>query len=535
MIRANASVDVDEQSHKSDQMMVGRFSTRPAIWWCVGALTAVNLLLALIHLTTRSLWLDEATSWLVASQHFPRLMTYGGGNMVDYYGALHWVIVIFGSSPLWLRLPSSIAGAATIPILFLLGRRCGGNRVGLFAATLGSVSLPLIFWSQNARAYSLGAFFVCLSALAFIRAIETKNPADMALWVIASVLACYTLLVAVIVVCSLAVSLVFRPKGSTPWRRVAMSLTIVAVADIPIAYLAITGGTGALSWIPPASLSEFNSVVTSLASGGVFSQAGWPEVIMIALWLGIAGSLVWTLRRRGRSVSTWHTALVVCWLVIPLALVLVVSSVQPLLINRYLLVSLPAGILLAAIALDRLRPPLGLVILAVLVVARLVALPSEYSSSFENFRDAYNVVFTNERPGDCISFSVPQTLSSYAYYLDQRGGATALDATPRHVFPRLATTVDPVVIFHQLAVANRPEWLRPTPSVVKSQTADCARLWYVGSYKPVGDARVSAKTAEGRLITQLSTIYRSQMERSYPGLTLYLFDGGHEHAFGTRP
>ena len=276
-----------------------RVPTPRAVWWCVGALTGLNFALTLIDLTSRSLWLDEvSTSWTIAGQHFPKFLSIdmieiGSGNMMAYYGALHFVIALFGDSTFWLRFPSVITGAATIPVLFLLGRRCGGNRVGLLAAMLGSVSLPLIFWSQNPRGYSAGAFLTALMALTFLRAIESTRTRDFVVWGIVSVVACYTLILAVGVVVALVVSLFFRPNGTTPWRRVAISVAVIAAADVPLAYVASRPDAQALAWIPPPNVASLEAAVGFLASNGVFSATTWTDKLMALLWVllwgGIAG------------------------------------------------------------------------------------------------------------------------------------------------------------------------------------------------------------------------------------------------------
>ena len=55
--------------------------------------------LCLYELTTRSLWLDEAATVAIASQHGSALwhaMTHDGGNMLGYYALLHVLIGWFG-------------------------------------------------------------------------------------------------------------------------------------------------------------------------------------------------------------------------------------------------------------------------------------------------------------------------------------------------------------------------------------------------------------------------------------------------------
>src|SRR5436305_591056 len=112
--------------------------------------------LCLYQLTTRSLWLDESATVAIASQHggaFGTALAHDGGNMLGYYALLHVLIGLFGNGALVIRLPSAIATAATVAIVSALGLRLFDRRVALGAGLLGAVSLPLVFWGQDARGY----------------------------------------------------------------------------------------------------------------------------------------------------------------------------------------------------------------------------------------------------------------------------------------------------------------------------------------------------------------------------------------------
>ena len=74
--------------------------------------------------------------------------------------------------PLGLRSLSALAGVATIPVAFLLGRELRGRRAGLIAAALVAVNPMLIWYSQEARAYALLVLFCALSLLYCVRALR---------------------------------------------------------------------------------------------------------------------------------------------------------------------------------------------------------------------------------------------------------------------------------------------------------------------------------------------------------------------------
>jgi len=78
------------------------------------------------------------------------------------YYAFMWLWTgVFGTDLAVLRLPSALAGAATVVLLFLMLRRREGDGVALFAAALLALHGHHLFWSQQARMWIfLGAFAV---------------------------------------------------------------------------------------------------------------------------------------------------------------------------------------------------------------------------------------------------------------------------------------------------------------------------------------------------------------------------------------
>jgi uncharacterized membrane protein len=120
----------------------------------VAALTMASCGVFLYKLGTRSVWVDEGDTFTTASQHGDALwhwMLNDGGNMVTYYLGMHVMITLFGTSEVVLRLPSALAGMATVPTSYYLLRRLFDRRAAVFGATFVAVSLPLVYWSQQAR------------------------------------------------------------------------------------------------------------------------------------------------------------------------------------------------------------------------------------------------------------------------------------------------------------------------------------------------------------------------------------------------
>ena len=87
-----------------------------------------------------------------------------------------WV-KLFGWSELWVKLPFALMGIGSIYLIYLIGRQWFNRKVGLFSAAFFAVSQFTVFYSQLARPYSAGLFFVLLMAWFWHRIVfEEKKP-----------------------------------------------------------------------------------------------------------------------------------------------------------------------------------------------------------------------------------------------------------------------------------------------------------------------------------------------------------------------
>ena len=79
--------------------------------------------------------------------------------------AFLWLWVrIFGWSEFWVKLPFALMGIGSVYLIYLIGQQWFNRKVGLFSAAFFAVSQFTVFYSQLARPYSAGLFFVLLMA-----------------------------------------------------------------------------------------------------------------------------------------------------------------------------------------------------------------------------------------------------------------------------------------------------------------------------------------------------------------------------------
>jgi len=162
------------------------------------AVAGVTLLAALLRFGTldrQSFWSDEAMTVLLVRMDLREMLeTIGRTESTPplyYLVAWAWTS-IFGSGEIGLRSLSALAGTLTVPTAYVAGSWLATRRVGLGAAGLAAVSPTLVWYSQEARAYSLAVLLTGLSFAAFVGATGRPRRTTLAFWVAASTLAVAT-------------------------------------------------------------------------------------------------------------------------------------------------------------------------------------------------------------------------------------------------------------------------------------------------------------------------------------------------------
>lgn len=137
----------------------------------------LGLVLRLISIN-QSLWLDEATSALtVRNLSYSQIINnFSPGDFHPplYYLTLKFWNNIFGNSELSLRSLSVFFGLITIYLTYLVGS-VFGKKVGLLSSLLLAINGLHIYYSQEARMYSMSAFLVLLLLLIFMKTLTTKK------------------------------------------------------------------------------------------------------------------------------------------------------------------------------------------------------------------------------------------------------------------------------------------------------------------------------------------------------------------------
>jgi len=319
--------------------------------------------LALRHLGTKPLWLDERMSREFADRSPRSLLHAVTGSDADaalYYVILHaWLHL--GRTARWMRGLSVLFGVGAVAATGWCGVRWRGWPTGLAAAVALGVSPFWLYYAQEARTYTLVLLLGVMSSATLLGALRRPDPRSLVAYGIVTTLLLYASLFAVVFVAAQAVVVTARGHG----RRLAPAWAVAGLLALPLAWWQVTVQSPQITWIARPTVGALWSVVRELGGGWV----GVAAFAALVVWAG-----------RSRHVAPDGDEFRVTLAAAAVAPVLAqwaVSQVVPVFVDRYLIASLGAGALLVGDAVARLwetrRRALALVLGLALVAVWLVA------------------------------------------------------------------------------------------------------------------------------------------------------------------
>lgn len=283
-------------------------SQRSAVLWVLAGLTALGIAVRFASLGVQSYHHDEVITAL-------RVIPGSFGEMLHQVKAsesnppLYYVLAwgwakVFGTGEVGLRSLTALFGAATVPVGYLIGRQLATRRTGLVLAALIAVNPMLIWYSQEARSYSLLVFFGAVSLLFFARALNTGRGRDLACWTLASALALCSHYFGVFAVAIEAVWLLVALRAR--WRAVLPALAGVGAVGLALLPLANSQTNPThIDWIENSPLPErlWETAVSFLVgeTGHVIAEAPRERYALIPIVLVGAALILIALRGSQRE------------------------------------------------------------------------------------------------------------------------------------------------------------------------------------------------------------------------------------------
>ena len=315
--------------------------------------------------------------------------------------------------------------AATIPILYVIGRRHVGRAAALTACILFAVNPFVIEYAQEARMYALAVLTSAAAVLAWSYATGSDSRRWWAAYALLGAASLYAHFFCAFVVLGLGLIWLL---GLVPRTRASViAQGAIGLAAVPIAIFVVMSGLGQVDWIKPLSEAGVAAVLGKVAFG--------LPAMAVLLYGGAVVAIVARHRERERL------APVVAWWLTPFVVGLAISAWHSLLEPRYFIVGVAPLLLLAAAGfvsagewLGRATRHPGLVVTAAVPILIVIALSLGPLGSWRtivdgDWRAGAAWVARTAQPGDRIIYVVDRGRYPMDIYLDRYDRSRPADAT----------------------------------------------------------------------------------------------------------
>ncbi len=383
------------------------------------AIVLFSAIVRLWELGAQSLWFDETYTVFVAQKPLSLMLRYliaDGVHPPLYYFLMAIWVRFFGTSAWVLRLPSVLSGVLSVALMFLLVKRMAGRDEAAVAAILLAISPFCIWYSQDARMYALDCLAGIAAVFFFWEYLQKPSRGNFLGLLLTHAVFFEIHYFGVFLVLSEACFLIlFRRKYSGRW--LGFILAQIA-AGLPLAVwigvlLHRANGSFGIGWIPkPNAIDPILTILNFFFS----NAGGWAIPAMLGGLILICLFFLAMSRKESRE-TFWLGFL---WLVVPILIVWILSRNVPVYIDRYLIFTLPAAIILISVGAKKIAgiaayilPGCLMVLMSISVWNMLVA-----ANGFqkEGWREAAQFIDAQYRPADRIILRVFQETVPFTYY-----------------------------------------------------------------------------------------------------------------------
>lgn len=401
-----------------------------------------GLILRIITLN-QSLWLDEAIN--VVNARNLDLMTFltkypiGDFHPPGYFFILWLWGHLFGFSEISVRIPSLILGVGTIWLTYLLGKELFNKRIGLLAALFLAVGPLHVFYSQEARMYSLATFAVALNSYFFIKFLKNQKYSQIG-FILSSILVIYSDYLAYLVFPAQFLYLLFNHKDKlVNYLKASLGIILSLIIWLPLFYQQLLNGLKTASLVPGwaevvggASFKNLSLIFAKIVLGRVsFDDKILYTGVMIFMGLLYGGIIINTLRKINDQIK-----ILLLLIIVPILLATAISFFVPVLSYFRLLFILPTFYLLVAVGIENLSKQFKTVTIFALVLISLSALYLYYTNpqfQREDWRGAVSAIESLvQKDHGVVVFESNGNLAPFEYYSSGQKWLPGLQRIPAH-------------------------------------------------------------------------------------------------------
>lgn len=424
------------------------------IRWELLTLILIAFALRLTRLNAQSLWYDEGVTWLLASyQSLLGLIQWTAADIQPplYYLVMWLVRPMFGDSEYGLRFPSVIFNILTMSVIYCLAQRLFANRLtAILAIILTTLSPGMVYYSQEARMYTLLILAATLSSYLLLRTLDGHRPAKFG-YIFVTTAALYTHYFALFLLLThlLYAGYFLWQNPNRPRYPIGLmfgSLLLLFAPWLPILLARL--GDDPSYWPGALKLNEasrklvisFTVGETVLEGPGFWLAMGYLLLVGLMLARRIASHLRATnnpgaptssrLARKDAGAPRFASfLLLILWLGLPISLILLLAYQSPKFNPRYTLLAWPAFVLLVSWALTpqpakRFSQALCLIALGLILATSTYSLTNWFTNrqfAKDDFRAMAQFVRERRAADETVLLSSGHLFPVWAYYYGWQG------------------------------------------------------------------------------------------------------------------
>lgn len=422
----------------------------------LAAILILGLFLRTYCLTCESLWIDEGFSvnWAHLGPWGIIVSAAGDVHPPLYFLVLHSWITLLGDSEFSLRFLSVIFGFLAIFLIYKLGSLIFDKNTGILSSLLIALSILHVYYSQEARSYTMMVFLVILSMYFLLRFFEGKNRKITIGYLISSILMIYTHFYGLFII--LAQNIFFfthflysKEKGIRFKRWIRLQL-ILFIAFLPWLCILIfqtireSSERSFIGWIPAPSIFlisttffEFFGYLSGTTSlylprdlfnwgfGSTLNLFSIASSVVSILIISVAFKSVVSVRNKRigfTSRNRKEISFLLTWLLVPIIIPFIISYIfVPIYWPRFTIMASPAFYILAALGIRNINKRyIRLALIAVIITLSLTNTYRYYTEiNKEQWREASEFINSQAQSGDLLLFYKGFTIHGpMNYYLE---------------------------------------------------------------------------------------------------------------------
>lgn len=466
----------------------------------------LSIFLRVFLLDFESLWLDEGSSIKFAkSNPIEIIKSAQDAHPPLYYLILHFWIKILGDSEFSVRFPSVIFGVITIYVVYKFCLEFWNNKVALLSSLITGISTFQVFYSQEARMYSLLCLLSALSFLYFAKILKEQKLEFYVLHLFTNIFLLYTHLYGFFILFAQVIYVLFIERKKLKEFGVAISITFLFYIPRLLLVLKQLGNIliSGEFWLPRPNLMDFVKTLAQFAgatypmprddSGAIILKKFVIEYlapgILLSIMLVLFSLSIFKFKNFSGERRKIYIMLLI-WFLSPILIPYVLSQfVTPFYFARYAIASSIAFYILVSIGFENLEAKFERYLLNVVILLSIMNLAWYYTkTNKEQWRESVKFIEERANSEDLI------IASKYVFYYYSKR-----QDLQRFNFPDV----------------DEPEMIRILRELRSSVIPKYKKVWFVSSHTP---------KLEKLMIKSLSDSMGVILVRKFLGIDIFVFE-----------